>query len=109
MKDQILSIPHGQIIDDMMHVPPCDRPSFVVKEYTADLKVTGECIKETFLDMEMRQNETSIKFHLDHYFQETLTEYKKYVRKTLNTKRVTAFISPGVILSSLRMPEIPDQ
>jgi hypothetical protein len=42
---------------------------------------------ETFLGMEVQQNETSIKLHLDHDILETLAEYKKYIKNAPHQAR----------------------
>jgi hypothetical protein len=59
-----------------------------------------------FLGMEVEQDNTTIKLHLDHYVQEMLSEYKDYIKKSLRPKRVP--ISPGGILRPEDCPELPD-
>ncbi len=56
--------------------------------------------------MEVKQDNKTIKLHLDHYVQEMLTQYKDYIKKSLRPKRVQ--ISPGVILRPEDCPEVPN-
>ncbi len=54
-----------------------------MENYIANFNITGGCIMETFLGMEVQQTNSSIKLHLDHYIQEILTKYEEYIKKTL--------------------------
>jgi hypothetical protein len=90
---------HGLFVDDMMHVPPCDklRDEFLTL-YQKDFEITGGGLMETFLGMEVEQPGKVIKLHLDGYIQEVLTEYKVYIKKSLRPKRVQ--MSPGIVLNN---------
>ncbi len=91
---------HGLFVDDMMHVTTSSealRDEFMTK-YTANFKVTGGGLMETFLGMEVIQTKHHIKLHLDHYVGDLLREYKTYIQETLQLKKVQT--SPGVILTS---------
>jgi hypothetical protein len=58
------------------------------------------------LQMDVEQDNKTIKPHLDHYIQEMLTEYKDYIKKSLRPKRVPIF--PGIILRPEDCPKVPD-
>ena len=38
---------------------------------------------KTFLGMEVEQDDTGIKLHLDHYIQTVLSEYTEYIKKVI--------------------------
>jgi hypothetical protein len=61
---------------------------------------------ETFLGMEVEQDNKTIKLHLGHYVHGMLTKYKDYIKKSLRPKRVP--IAPGVILRPEDCPEVLD-
>ena len=92
-------IMHGLFVDDMMHVPTCDklRDEFLTL-YQKDFEITGGGLMETFLGMEVEQPGKVIKLHLDSYIQEVLKDYKEYIKKSLRPKRVP--ISPGLVLDN---------
>jgi hypothetical protein len=98
---------HGLFVDAMLHVSASEslRAEFMAK-YTADFKVTGGGVMETFLGMEVEQTRDSIKFHLDHYIRDLLAEYKEYIMKDLRLKKVP--ISPGAILTNDICPAVPE-
>ena len=53
--------------------------------------------------MEVEQDNKTIKLHLDHYVHKMLTEYKDYIKKSLQTKLVLIsgdYYSPRGLLSS---------
>ncbi len=59
---------HRLFIDDMMHIYSCDaiKDKFV-QLYSKDFDMTGGCLMEIFLWMEVEQTACSIKLHLVHY------------------------------------------
>jgi hypothetical protein len=71
---------HGLFVDDMMHVPTCDKlhDEFLAL-YQKDFEITGGGLMETFLGMEVEQADKVIKPHFDSYIQEALTGYKEYI------------------------------
>ena len=69
---------HGLFVDDMMHVPTCDRlRDEFLKLYQKDFEITGGGLMETFLGMEIEQPGKVIRLHLDTYVQQVLAEYKE--------------------------------
>ena len=56
---------HGLFVDDMMHVPTCDklRDKFLTL-YQKDIDITGGGLMETFLGMGVKQPGKVIKLHL---------------------------------------------
>ena len=98
---------HGLSVDDMMHVPTCDklRDEFL-QLYQKDFEITGGGLMETFLGMEIEQPGKVIRMHLDTYVQSVLDEYKEYIKKALRPKRVP--MSPGVVLDNEDCPDVPD-
>ena len=68
-------IMHCLFVDDMMHVPTCDklRDEFLTL-YQKDFEITGGGLMETFLGMEVEQPGKVIKLHLDSYIQEVLKD-----------------------------------
>ena len=88
-------IMHGLFVDNMMHVPTCDklRDEFL-ELYQKDFEITGRGLMETFLGMEVEQPGKVIKPHLDNYIQEVLKDYKEYIKKSLRPKRVPNFRCP---------------
>ena len=98
---------HGLFVDDMMHVPTCDklRDEFL-ELYQRDFEITGGGLMETFLGMEVEQPGKVIRMHLDTYIQTVLDEYKEYIKKALRTKRVP--MSPGIVLNNEDCPDLPD-
>ena len=77
---------HGLFVDDMMHVPTCDRlwKEFLGK-YTKDFDITGGDLMETFLGMQVEQSKSkkAVRLHLDNYIKELLDEYNAYATKYL--------------------------
>ncbi len=61
---------------------------------------------KTVLGMEFEQINKTIEHHLDRYVHEMLSEYKDYIKKSLQPKRVQ--ISLGVIFRLEDCPEVPD-
>ena len=98
---------HGLFVDDMMHVPTCDalKQEFM-ENYTKDFQITGGCLMETFLGMQVEQSKGKIRLHLDNYIRETLDEYKEFAMKSLRPKQVP--IQPGLILEKDDCPIVPD-
>ena len=98
---------HGLFVDDMMHVPTCDRlRNEFLELYKKDFEITGGGLMETFLGMEVEQPGKVIRLHLDSYIQEVLTEYKDYIKKALRPKKVP--MSPGLVLNNEDCPITPD-
>ena len=61
-------IMHGLFVDDMMHVPTCDRlRDEFLRLYQKDFEITGGGLMETFLGMEVEQPGKVIRLHLDKY------------------------------------------
>ena len=60
---------------------------------------------ETFLGMEVEQPGKVIKLYLDIYIQEVLEDYKEYIKKSLQPKRVP--MSPGLVLDNTNCPDLP--
>ncbi len=90
---------HGLFVDDMMHIATNNNLKLkneFMEKYSRDFNITGGGFMKTILGMEIEQNNRLIKLHLDHYVCEMLTEYKTYIKDSLQPKRVP--ISPGVIL-----------
>ncbi len=68
-------IMHGLFVDDMMHIPTCDRLQDEFLElYQKDFKITGGGLMETFLGMEVEQPGKVIRLHLDKYIRSKLDE-----------------------------------
>ncbi len=61
---------------------------------------------KTFLEMEVDQDENTIKLHLDYDIQQVLAEYKEYNKTILLPNKVR--IAPGVILKP-DVAVIPEQ
>ena len=101
-------ISHGLFVDDMMHISSCDElKAEFMKKYSRDFEITGGGLMKTFLGMEVEQDDTGIKLHLDHYIQTVLSEYTEYIKKSLRPKKVP--ISPGVVLHLDQVPAVPDK
>ena len=80
---------HGLFVDDMMHTTTSTKlKDEFLRKYSKDFNITGGGLMKTFLGMEVEQDNKTIKLHLDHYVQETLAEYKDYIKKSLRPKRV---------------------
>jgi hypothetical protein len=84
---------HGLFVDNMMHV--CKVSSSDVLHWIHGnvhcrliFKIIGCSLTETFMGMEVQNTNNTIKIHLDHCINETLTEYKDYITKTLRPKKV---------------------
>ena len=57
---------HGLFVDDMMHVPSCDKlRDESLTLYQKDFEITGGGFMDTFLGMEVEQPVKVIKLHLD--------------------------------------------
>jgi hypothetical protein len=56
--------------------------------------------------MEVEQPGKVIKLYLDSYIQEVLKDYKEYIKKSLQPKRVP--MSPGLVLDNEDCPDLPD-
>ena len=98
---------HGLFVDDMMHVPTCDKlREELLTLYRKDFEITGGGLMETFQGMEAKQPGKAIKLHLDSYIQEALKDYKEYIKKSLRLKRVP--MSPGLVLDNEGCPDLPD-
>ena len=79
---------HGLFVDDMMHVPTCDKlKQEFLDKYTKDFDITGGGLMETFLGMQVEQSRKQIRLHLDNYIQELLDENKAYATKSLHAKQ----------------------
>jgi hypothetical protein len=88
---------HGLFVDDMMHVPTCERlKKEFMDKYSKDFDITGGGLMETFRGM-----------HLDNYIRELLDGYKAYAQKSLRPKRIS--IQPGLILTQEDSPIIPEK
>jgi hypothetical protein len=98
---------HGLFVDDMMHIPTCDRlwKEFLDK-YTKDFDITGGDLMETFLGMQVEQLKKAVRLHLDNYIKELLDEYKAYATKSLRPKLTP--IQPGLVLTQKDCPILPD-
>jgi hypothetical protein len=72
----------GLFVDDMMHnalhVVTNNKlmNEFISEKYSRDVNITRGGFMKTFLAMEIKQSNRSIKLHLDHYVREMLNEYK---------------------------------
>jgi hypothetical protein len=98
---------HGLFVDDMMHIATNNKlKDEVMEKYSSNFNITGGGLMKTFLGMEIEQSNRSIKLHLDHYIREMLIEYKAYIKKSLQSKRVPFL--PGVILRPEDNPTLPD-
>ena len=98
---------HGLFVDDMMHVPTCDRlKAEFLEKYTKDFDITGGGLMETFLGMQVEQSKKAIRLHLDNYIRELLDEYKAYATKSLRPKLTP--IQPGLVLTQEDCPIVPD-
>ncbi len=94
---------HRLFVDDMMHVPTCDKLRYEFLElYKKDFEITGGGLTETLLGLEVEQPGKVIRLHLDSYIQEVLTEYKAYIKKALCLKKVQ--MSPGLVLTNEDCP-----
>ena len=102
-------ITHGLFVDDMMHTTTSTKlKDEFLRKYSKDFNITGGGLMKTFLGimMEVKQDNKTIKLHLDHYVHKMLAEYKDYIKKSLRPKCVPIF--PGVILCPEDCPEVPD-
>ncbi len=98
---------HGLFVVDMMHIATNTRlKNEFMEKYSRDFNITGGGLMKTFLGMEIEQSNRSIKLHLDHYIRKMLNEYKAYIKKSLQPKRVP--FSPGVVLRPEDSPTLPD-
>ena len=98
---------HSLFVDDMMHVPTCERlKQEFLEKYTKDFEITGGGLMETFLGMQVEQSKKAIRLHLDNYIWELLDEYKAYATKSLRPKHTP--IQPGLVLSQEDCPILPD-
>jgi hypothetical protein len=98
---------HGLFVDDMMHIPTCERlKTEFLEKYTKDFDITGGGLMETFLGMQVEQSKKAISLHLDNYIRELLDEYKAYATKSLRPKLTP--IQPGLVLSQEDCPIVPD-
>ena len=78
---------HGLFVDDMMHISSCDElKAEFMKKYSRDFEITGGGLMKTFLGMEVEQDDTGIKLHLDQSIQTVLSEYTEYIKKSLRPK-----------------------
>ena len=85
---------HGLFVDDMIHVPTCDKlRNEFLEFYKKDFEITGGGLIKTVLGMGVEQPGEVIRLHLESYIQEVLTEYKHYIKKALRPKKVP--MSPG--------------
>jgi hypothetical protein len=99
---------HGLFIYYMMHVSASDELHVeFMDKYIACFNITGCGIMKTLLGMEVQQSNSSITLHFDHCIQETLTEYREFIKKTLSPKWVQ--ILSEVILSYATCQEVADQ
>ena len=99
---------HGLFVDDMMHVPTCERlKKEFMDKYSKDFDITGGGLMETFLGMQVEQSKSTVRLHLDNYIRELLDEYKAYAQKSLRPKRVP--IQPGLILTQEDSPIVPEK
>ncbi len=60
----------------------------------------------SFLGLEVEQDKGQILLHLDTYVNETLEEYKAYIKRDLKPKKIP--MQPGVVLTKDDAPETPD-
>jgi hypothetical protein len=98
---------HGLFVDDMMQIATNNKlKNEFMEKYSSDFNITGGDFMKTFLAMEIEQSNRSIKLCLDHYVRKRLSEYKTYIKKSLQPKPVP--ISPGVILRPEDSPTLPD-
>ncbi len=59
---------HGLFVDDLKHVPSCDRfRDEFLELYKKDFEITGGGLMETFLGMEVDKPNKVIRLHLDSY------------------------------------------
>jgi hypothetical protein len=97
-------IMYGLFVDDMMHIPTCDRLRDEFLElYQKDFEITGEGLIETFLGMEVEQPGKVIRLQ---YIRSVLDEYKEFIKKSFRPKRVP--MSPRLVLNDMDGPTIPD-
>ena len=91
----------------MMHIPTCDalKQEFIEK-YTKDFDITGGCLMETYLCMQVKQSLGKIRLHLNNYIRETLDDYKAFQTKSLRPKLV--LIQPELVLDKDDCPILPD-
>ena len=60
-------------VDDMMHTTTSTKlKDEFLRKYSKDLNITGGGPMKTFLGMEVKQDNKTIKLHLDHYVHEML-------------------------------------
>ncbi len=59
---------YGLFVDDVMHTTTSTklRDEFL-RKYSNDFNITGRCFMNTFLGMEVEQDNKMIKLHLDNY------------------------------------------
>ena len=61
-------IMHWLFVDDMMHIPTCDRlKNEFLELYKKDFDITGGGLMESFLGMEVEQPGEVIRLHPDSY------------------------------------------
>jgi hypothetical protein len=96
---------HGLFVDDMMHIATNNKlKNEFMETYSRDLNVTGGDFMKTFLGMDIEQSNRSIKLRLDHYVRKKLSEYKTYIKKSLQPKRVP--ISPSFVQKTAPLSRI---
>ncbi len=71
---------HGLFVDDMMHTSTSKKMlAQFFKLYAQSFKYTGGDLMNTFVGMEVEQDNGEIGLHLDTYIQEMLDEYKAFI------------------------------
>jgi hypothetical protein len=91
----------------MVHVSTSEKLKLdFIAEYKGGFEITCEDLMTSFLGMEVEQNKSSIRLHLDIYIQDTLLEYKAAIKKFVKPKQVP--MQPGIVLEHDMCQETPD-
>jgi hypothetical protein len=99
---------HSMFVDDMIHIPTCDALKQDFMEiYTKGFKITGGCLMETYLSMQVERLPGRIRLHLNNYIRETLVACKVFQTKFHLLKLVQ--IQSGLMLDKDDRPILPDR
>jgi hypothetical protein len=104
-------IMHGLFVDsdDMVHDSTSEKLKLdFIAEYIGDFEITcnSEDLMTSFLGMEVEQDKSSIRLHLDNYIEDTLWEHEAAIKKFVKPKQMP--MQPGIVLEYDLCPETPD-
>ncbi len=66
---------HGFFVDDMVHASTSEKLKLdSIAKYKGDLEITCKDLMTSFLGMEVAQDKSSIRLHLDNYIQASIRQ-----------------------------------